>query len=356
MALLTARPMRIRALVPAHNEEETIVQTIASLRVQTRAVEEIVVVVDRCDDRTEELARAAGAEVMSIARNRHRKAGALNIALRETLATGAEDTAVLVVDADSTLGPRFVETAAGLLEENSSVGAVGGIFYAARRGNLLEQLQANEYARYAREIERRGGDARVITGTGALFRGTALRDVAEARAAGRLPGGGDVYDTLALTEDNELTLALKSLGWLCVSPEECVVKTDTMPTVGSLWRQRMRWQRGALENLRAHGWNRTTAPYTLRQGYVGVTVLVWALLGLMTLGSVVRGEFHLVPFWTALTGIFWLERLVSVRCAGLRGVAIAAPLMIEAAYDLFIMAVYVTSIADLVTGRRARWA
>lgn len=310
---------------------------------------------DRCEDRTEDEARAAGASVVSITVNDRKKAGALNLALRFALPGADHDDAVLVVDADSTLGPRFVEIAERELEANPRIGAVGGIFLAARKGNLLEQLQANEYVRYAREIRRRGGEARVITGTGAMFRVGALRDVARARGSGALPGERDVYDTLALTEDNELTLALKSRGWLCISPQECTVKTDTMTGIRSLWRQRMRWQRGALENLRVHGFNRTTAPYGLRQAWMGVTVLVWLLLGTVTTAAMLSGEFRLVPFWTALTGIFWLERMVSVRRVGRRGLAVAAPLAIEFAYDFLIMGVYVKAITDLVLRRRERW-
>jgi hypothetical protein len=56
---------------------------------------------------------------------------------------------------------------------------------------------------------------------------------------------GQVYDTLALTEDNEITLALKTLGWAMVSPQECRITTELMPAVGDLWEQRLRWQRGA---------------------------------------------------------------------------------------------------------------
>ena len=52
----------------------------------------------------------------------------------------------------------------------------------------------------------------VLTGTASVIRGYALRAVAEARGS-LIPGPpGKVYDTLALTEDNELTLALKTLG------------------------------------------------------------------------------------------------------------------------------------------------
>ena len=85
-----------------------------------------------------------------------------------------------------------------------------------------------------------------------MFRSRALKTVAESR--GTLPGHyADVYDTEALTEDNELTIALKSLGALMISPDRCRVVTEVMPTWRALWHQRLRWQRGALENLGAYG-------------------------------------------------------------------------------------------------------
>ena len=350
------RSPSVLALIPAHNEEEAIAASIASLQAQSWPVDRIVVVADRCSDATERVAAEAGASVMTIEVNHAKKAGALNLALRSLLPRLDHDDAVLVVDADSTIDENFVESAMRALEADPWIGAVGGIFYAGREGNLLQQLQANEYARYAREIERRGGSARVITGTGALFRVRALRDVSRTRNAARLPGGRDVYDTLALTEDNELTLALKTRGWRCVSPAECVVRTDTMPTLRTLWRQRTRWQRGALENLRAHGINRVTVPYALRQLYMGIGIMVWALLGAITLATVATGQFHLIPFWTGLTVIFWTERMVSVRRAGFRGLAVAAPLVVEALYDFFIMAVYVKSVGGLLLRRQEHWA
>jgi cellulose synthase/poly-beta-1,6-N-acetylglucosamine synthase-like glycosyltransferase len=56
-----------------------------------------------------------------------------------------------------------------------------------------------------------------------------------------LPGeAGQVYDTYSLTEDNELTMALKTLGARLLSPRECQVRTELMPTRRDLWRQRQR--------------------------------------------------------------------------------------------------------------------
>ncbi len=37
------------------------------------------------------------------------------------------------------------------------------------------------------------------------------------------------------------------------SPNGCRVVTELMPTWRNLWTQRLRWQRGALENLGAYG-------------------------------------------------------------------------------------------------------
>lgn len=69
-----------------------------------------------------------------------------------------------------------------------------------------------------------------------------------------IPGEpGKVYDTTVLTEDNELTIALKSLGAPMTSPRECAVPTELMPTWQNPWRQRKRWQRGGLENIGAYG-------------------------------------------------------------------------------------------------------
>ena len=131
--------------------------------------------------------------------------------------------------------------------------AVGGLFYGEEGGGLIGQFQRNEYTRYARDISRRRGRVFVLTGTASIFRPHALRTVAAERGRA-IPGiPGDVYDTLVLTEDNELTLALKSLGALMASPPRCTVVTELMQTWRALWAQRLRWQRGAVENLGDYG-------------------------------------------------------------------------------------------------------
>jgi cellulose synthase/poly-beta-1,6-N-acetylglucosamine synthase-like glycosyltransferase len=349
-------PLRLTVLVPAHDEALTITATLKSLRKQTRPPDKVVVVADNCSDDTAEVAREHGADVFSTVGNTEKKAGALNQALSEMFNDIRARDVVMVMDADSVIVPEFLETAMGRLDADPDLIAVGGVFYGEGGPGLVGQLQRNEYTRYQRIISRRKGKVFVLTGTASLFRTYALKAVADSRGQ-LLPGDpGQVYDTLALTEDNEMTLSLKSLGAKMVSPMQCRVVTEVMPTWRALWRQRMRWQRGALENIGAYGLTRATLRYWLQQiaiGYGTIALNAYLLLLLITL--LAADSFQFVWFWSAIGLIFVVERVVTVWSVGWRGRAIALPLVIEIGYDLALQAVYVKSLFDIATGRAAGW-
>lgn len=61
------RGQTVSLVIPAHDEEETIVQVIEEFR-QDQRLDEILVVDNNCTDRTAELARAAGARVVTESR------------------------------------------------------------------------------------------------------------------------------------------------------------------------------------------------------------------------------------------------------------------------------------------------
>ncbi len=129
-----------------------------------------------------------------------------------------------------------------------------------------------------------------------------------------------------------------------------------MPTWRALWRQRMRWQRGALENIGAYGLTRATVRYWLQQTAIGYgTIALNAYLLLMLITLLAADSFEIVWFWVFIGLIFVVERVVTVWAAGWRGRAIALPLVIEIAYDLVLQAVYVRSLFDIATGRAAGW-
>jgi len=337
-------------VIPSYNEEQSLQRTIRSLREQTRAPDEIVVIADNCTDRTVDIARAEGVSVWETRDNLDGKAGALNQFFSSFLGILDDDDVVLVMDADTTLTDQFIEATTETLFSPSAkeIAGVGGIFLADDEDhwNLVRQLQSNEYIRYQRRLSRRHGRALVLTGTGTLFRAKTLRRVQQARRSGEIPDlaeAGGVYDISALTEDNELTLSVKELGFRVVSPKACTVKTAMMPTWSSLYKQRRRWQRGALENLIAHGINRHTAPYALRQvmTYIGVFFLPFYLHTLIV-ALVTDSDLNFFePLWVAVAVLYVAEQTFSVRKGGFRAIAVSLLVVPEFFLYAFLDVVYV---------------
>jgi cellulose synthase/poly-beta-1,6-N-acetylglucosamine synthase-like glycosyltransferase len=262
----------------------------------------------------------------------------------------------MVMDADTTLDDGFLAAAVRRMTDDRALMAIGALFHGEEGAGVLGQFQRNEYTRYARDLRRRRGRVFVLTGTASLFRPRALRTVAAERGRS-LPGvHGDVYDTIALTEDNELTLAIKSLGGLMVSPAECTVVTEVMPSWRALWVQRLRWQRGALENLGAYGLRPRTLRYWAQQlgiGYGVVAVATYLLL--MALMVLAMDSWVWFPFWAGIGSLFVVERLVSVWHGGWRARVLAVLLFPEMFFALFLNLVYLKGIVDLTLHRQAQW-
>jgi cellulose synthase/poly-beta-1,6-N-acetylglucosamine synthase-like glycosyltransferase len=197
----------------------------------------------------------------------------------------------------------------------------------------------------------------VLTGTATLFAVRTLRAVAAARAEGVVPGGSNqVYDTKVLTEDNELTLALMHLGYRVVSPRECRLTTEVMESWGDLYRQRLRWKRGALENLREYGLTRTTFTYWCRQLFTLLGIVATAAyLGSLALSLTLDGTVRVHPVWMAVTAIFVLERIVTVRSRGPVQMLLAALLVVEMTFDIFLQLVHTKAIWDTLTRKERSW-
>lgn len=351
-----AGPVTVTVLIPAHNEEASLPSTLASLLAQSHRPDRIIVVADNCTDSTADAARRAGVEVIESAGNTQKKAGALNQALTGLLPGQGENDVVMVMDADTQLDDGFLAAAVTRFTEDRALMAVGGLFYGEEGHGLLGQFQRNEYIRYGRQIRRRRGRVFVLTGTASLFRPRALRTVAGQRGDS-LPGNaGDVYDTAALTEDNELTIALKSLGALMISPSECTVVTELMPSWQMLWAQRLRWQRGALENIGEYGITPQTLRYWAQQLGIGYGVIaLGCYLVLLLLMVLSLDDWIWFPFWVGLGIVFIVERVATVWHGGWRARLLAMLLLPELFFDMFLKIVYVKGIIDISLGRTAHW-
>lgn len=189
----------------------------------------------------------------------------------------------------------------------------------------------------------------VLSGAASMFRADVLRHAAAARGVS-IPGcPGDVYDTRSLTEDFELTLALQALGCTPLSPSRLRVVTDVMGTWRELYGQRLRWQRGYLETLRAYPLRQTWWPWVVQAWVYGTTVVPFLMVALMT-HSVVTYGLAWEPLWLAVIPVLALETLAARR-SGRRGMALAASIVPLWLYNGWRGAVYWTALAAALQRR-----
>ncbi len=354
----------ITVLVPAHKagyqggSKPQIVETIESLQRQTVPPSRIIILANNggVTDGTIEVSVSAGAEAVAVPPNPDKKAGALNYWLDQHLATLHDSDKILVMDADSALNQDFIENALKYMAKGYH--AVGGVFQGKAGGEFVGMLQRNEYARYARDVSRKKGRTLVLTGTATIFTAECLKDVVAARSDDRLPSTGKVshvYDTKALTEDNELTYALLHVGYKLIAPPECALKTEVMETWHDLAHQRYRWKRGAVENNKHYGVTKLTAKYHFLQwwGLLGIFVTI-AYLTTFT-AAIVTGTLVLHVLWIGITFIYAAERAITVRSRGWKQMLLASVIIIEMPFDLFLQAVQLRALCGALFRTKTAW-
>mgnify|MGYP000132531640 CR=1 FL=1 len=103
------------------------------------------------------------------------------------------------------------------------------------------------------------------------------------------------------------------------------------------------------------GWTRVTRPYWGRQFLSVAGVLV--TLGYLSTVAVALGTgagLHIQPFWLAVTGVFVIERVVTVRLRGWRYM-LAAATMYELVIDLFLQLVHAKAYTDAAFNKKKAW-
>jgi cellulose synthase/poly-beta-1,6-N-acetylglucosamine synthase-like glycosyltransferase len=350
---------RIFAVVPACNEADAISFTITSLREQTSPPDLTVVVPNNCTDATAAVAERAGAYVLPYpGHNPDRKAGAINYGLAQLEHLLRPGDAVLVMDADTTLSPEFLAIARHHMR--GRVGGCGGTFVGRDCRRMLGYLQRMEFYRYGQTARRNGYRAFVLTGTGTLFSWDALRHVRAARRTGiGLPAGASFYDTHSLTEDNELTFALQTLGYHTICPERMVTTTDVMESVGKLIAQRERWYLGALRNIWHYGWR---MPGHLRWVYwrqqIGlcISATIAATYLAMVIGTVaITGTVAFSWWWTLPCALLSAERTMTVWGMGWRARLYAVAFLPEQLYTLLLTWSYLRALTTFLRGGKGGW-
>ncbi len=239
-AVMPNPPPSVTVLIPAHNEESVIVQTIASVLLSDQKDLHIIVVNDGSSDRTGELLETNFSHeprVRIIHQVNRGKAAALNVAM-----SLADTEIVVTIDADTEIEPDAI----GKLVRHFSdptVGAVAGNVKVGNRSRWLTRWQALEYIT-SQNMEKRAFDLlnciTVVPGALGAWRKKAIE-----------AAGGITADTVA--EDADLTIAIRRLGWRVSYDEEAIAWTEAPETAGQLIRQRFRWTFGTLQSFWKHG-------------------------------------------------------------------------------------------------------
>ncbi len=239
-AVMPNPPPSVTVLIPAHNEESVIVQTVSSVLLSDLKDLHIIVVNDGSTDRTGELLETNFSHeprVRIIHQVNRGKAAALNAAM-----SLADTEIVVTIDADT----EIEADAIGKLVRHFSdptVGAVAGNVKVGNRSRWLTRWQALEYIT-SQNMEKRAFDLlnciTVVPGALGAWRKKAIG-----------AAGGITADTVA--EDADLTIAIRRLGWRVSYDEEAIAWTEAPETAGQLIRQRFRWTFGTLQSFWKHG-------------------------------------------------------------------------------------------------------
>jgi hypothetical protein len=139
--------VRFVVLIPAYNEERVIARTLVSINAARRPTDAVVVVADRCTDRTADLARSYGALVLERqpgeepGRAAARQAG-VAWALGDDFA--APWDAMVMIDADSVVEPGFFDACERAMAGGAE--ALQARSEAIREGGLVAQATVASFA------------------------------------------------------------------------------------------------------------------------------------------------------------------------------------------------------------------
>lgn len=247
------RPLMV-VLVPAHNEELVLDSTLAALSTLDYAGEHRVLVVDDAStDRTAEIARTWVERDPRIRLSQRvlpeaaqGKSEVLNHAyrlLRGWLAAGdpwvgdasADDTIVVIVDADGQLGPGALDHVGPYFADPRVASVQIGVRIANAKTNLLARMQDIEFVGFSWlvQIARDWIGSSGLGGNGQFTRLSALADL-----------GDEPWQRGALTEDLDLGLRIVALGWRTRFCHLTYVAQQGLTAWRPLIRQRTRWIQG----------------------------------------------------------------------------------------------------------------
>ncbi|MBU0459327.1 MAG: glycosyltransferase [Nanoarchaeota archaeon] len=225
-------------IVPAYNEEKSIRETILSLinLDYPQDKREIIVVNDGSTDQTKQIVEQLITEypqdnIILINQANGGKGKAMNSGLKV-----ARGEFFACLDADSYVHPNALPEMLPLFQDQE-VGAVCPLLKIKRPKNMLQKVQWTEYIinMFYRLLNAKLHCIHVTPGPFSIYRTKTIQDL-----------GG--YDEETITEDLELAIRLQKYHYKILQTFDAIVETTPPSTWKALFKQRVRWYKGSVDN------------------------------------------------------------------------------------------------------------
>jgi len=297
--LLKNPEMKVSVIIPAYNEEVTVLQTLKSLMKTSYKNVEFIFVDDGSKDRTSELVKDNFGDLPNIkifTKVNGGKASALNFGIAHATADF-----VICIDADTQLKTDAI-TELMRYFYNEETAAVAGTVKVGNKTNLITNWQSIEYIT-AQNMDRRAFDIlntiTVVPGAIGAFRKKVIQQV-----------GGFTTDTLA--EDCDLTMRILRAGYDVRNCDRAIAFTEAPETVNMLLKQRFRWSFGVMQSF----WKNRNTLLNKKYGYFGMigmpNILIYQII--LPLFSPLADFFMLLSI---ITGLFSLSSVNSLNMEGI---------------------------------------
>lgn len=234
-------PPFVSVLIPAHNEQEAISNTVTSILQSDYPCFEVIVVDDGSKDKTpqilEQLAKQDPRLRVFIMKKNMGKPSALRYGLM-----GCRGDIIVTIDADAYIDKYAIRWMISHFIAGPRVGAVTGNPRVRNRTSLLAKIQVGEYSAIIGMIKRTQrilGKVLTVSGVIVAFRKQALFDVR-------------LWDEDMITDDINITWKLEKRFWDIRYEPNALCWILVPETIKGLWRQRVRWAQGGGEVIRRH--------------------------------------------------------------------------------------------------------
>jgi len=228
---------QLTVIIPAYNEAASVGDTVRSVLEQTTAPARVIVVDDGSTDDTANVARQAGAQVITPPANTGSKAGAQNVALDYV-----ETPYCMAIDADTTLAPDAIERLLGPLHFDEELAATCGFVVPRHVSSVWERGRYVEYLlsfTFYKPTQDYYGKPLIASGCFSAYRTDRLREA-----------GGWSERTRA--EDMDLTWTFYQAGHRVRFVPDALCYPIEPHDLDFMSKQLKRWSHGFVQNVRLH--------------------------------------------------------------------------------------------------------